>query len=324
MKTTTVTQLTALLLSAAAAAHAAPENSAPAAEPALAETAPAVEAPKPPPAPYSLPWALRPAAVANVVRSDNSFALFKNPKNDDKGFTYVSMLLGSYAVTPSFAPLVRLGIVRDSAPGADNSPVAFLNPVVGGTYLFKFDQGLRLALFLGLAIPVGAGGGDTPAASTRLALSDGINARSAMDNAMFATNYFTPFPGFDLAWVRDGVTLQLEATVLALIRVKGAAQDKEEGRVNFTAGFHAGYFVLPELVLSAEIRYQRWITEPAFVAADLAKRDVLTVGFGPRGEFKLGDSVTFRPGVSLALPLDEPLTRGDYKIIGLDLPFAFK
>jgi hypothetical protein len=65
-------------------------------------------APPPPPQPYSIPWQLRPVAVANVVRTDTSLAFYENPASGESGTTVASMLLGSYKVTPDLAPLVRL------------------------------------------------------------------------------------------------------------------------------------------------------------------------------------------------------------------------
>src|SRR5882724_3988211 len=74
----------------AAEAPAAPPLPAPAADaepmPAAAEAPPpepAVAKPKPPP--YSLPWQLRPAVVGNVVRSDTSFAFYKDAKDKESG-----------------------------------------------------------------------------------------------------------------------------------------------------------------------------------------------------------------------------------------------
>ena len=275
--------------------------------------------------PYSLPWQLRPAGVANAVRSDTAFAFYNGgTENSQSGFTTAGMLLGSYKVTPEFAPLVRLGFLNSDPPAGD-AAAAFLNPVLGGTYLFKLGAGFRIAAFLGLAFPLGSGGGDNPNVAQRTAmLSAGIPARSAMDNAMFAMNYLTAFPGIDVAWVKNGWTLQIEATILELFRVKGSALDKEGTRTNFTTGFHVGYFFIPEFSLSGEIRYQGWITTPAFVDENPVTRETLTWAIGPRGHFPLGDSVVFRPGVSFSMALDDPLKSQDYKIVQLDLPIVFK
>src|SRR5690349_178546 len=96
----------------------------------------AAAAPAPPPPPYSLPWQLRPVAVANVVRSDTAFAFYKNPVTKNSGSTIASMLLATYKVTPDFAPLLRLGIVSNSPPDPPagmpklDSALNFLNPVL--------------------------------------------------------------------------------------------------------------------------------------------------------------------------------------------------
>ena len=71
--------------------------------------------PAPPPPPYSLPWQLRPVAAANVLRSDTAIALYDNGAGAS-GSTVASMFLASYKVTPSLAPLVRIGVSQNDAP----------------------------------------------------------------------------------------------------------------------------------------------------------------------------------------------------------------
>ena len=83
---------------------AAPSVSPEPAEPAPVEPTAETPPPKPKPAPYSLPWQLRPAGAANVVRSDTAFALMKSPANGNGGATIATMLLGSYAVIPDARP----------------------------------------------------------------------------------------------------------------------------------------------------------------------------------------------------------------------------
>jgi hypothetical protein len=359
--------LSALIPSLASAQEATPAPAAPAetapatpAEPAPAEPAPAAEAPaaeapppppeaatpppeapKPKPPPYHLPFQLRPVAAATVLRSDTAFAMYNDNTKPDSpsGNTVVSTLLGSYKVTPEFAPMIRLGIVSDSppsfavAPGSPPPPeskLAFMNPVVGGTYGIKPSPETRLGLFLGLAIPLGSGGGDDFDRDAKASMTKGVNARSAMDNAMFASNYFTIFPGVGFAYVAKGLTLQVEATLLQLIHVKGKALEdlatpakEEASRTNLTMGLHVGYFFIPQFSLGAELRHQRWLSTPAFVEADSSRRDTTTVAIGPRVHFKLGENVWFRPGIVYARGLDKPLTASDYNIVQLDLPFIF-
>jgi hypothetical protein len=170
---------------------------------------------------------------------------------------------------------------------------------------------------------VGMGGGDSPDRSEAAALNPaGIYARSAMDNAMFAVNYLTVFPGVGFAYVANGLTLQVEATVLQLTKTRGP-DTLQDSNTNFTTGFHAGYFIIPQLSFGAEIRHQRWFSTPTPVKTNDNLRDTTTVAFGPRVHVKLGETTWFRPGVALALPLDKPMTDAEYKIVQLDLPIAF-
>ena len=308
----------ASLLPTVTARAAAPEPTATATGQPAAPTLPA-----PPPSPYSLPWQLRPAVVGTVVRSDTAFALLEDASANG-GSTIVSSLLGTYKLTPQLAPLVRLAVV-DNAPPTGSSSRTLVNPVIGATYGLRPSDELRAALFFGVALPVGMGGGDTPDAADAAATKSGIAARSAMDNAMYAVNYLTVSPGADIAWVKGGLTVQLEATLLQLVRVRGGKVDKDEARTNLTAGLHLGYFVIPELSVSGEIRYQRWLSTPAAVAADMtgATRDVLSVAAGPRFHFKVGESTWIRPGVAYAQGLDDPMSKQHYRIVQLDLPVSF-
>jgi hypothetical protein len=292
-------------------------------------------APPPPPPPYSIPWQLRPVAVANVVRTDTSLAFYENPASGESGTTVASMLLGSYKVTPDLAPLVRLGVVSNSPPSGSMTPtgaelesaVNFLNPVVGATYAIKLSADFKLAPFLGLTIPVGGGGGDMPEPGNAVANGAGILARSAMDNAMFVANYFTIFPGIGFAYVNHGFTAQVEVTLLQLMRVRGKNHPAgaDASRTNFTSGLHLGYFFIPQLSIGAELRHQRWLSTPASVKADAtgATRDNTTMAIGLRGHLELNDTMWLRPGLSYSRGLDDPMNLQKYNIIQLDVPFVF-
>jgi hypothetical protein len=286
---------------------------------ASAVAAPALADTTPPPAPYSLPWQLRPAAVASGLRSDTAVASFKDP--DGKAtWTVASMFLATYAIIPELSVFARVAVVGTPKGGG------LSNPAVGGTYVLKLPADLRLAFFLGLALPLGEGGGDSPpSADVAAAVKSGILARSAMDNAMFAVNDVVIFPGVDLAYVGHGFTAQAELTVLGLVRARGEAVQKDVTKVNLTAGLHAGYFFIPQLSLGAELRYQRWLSTPALVAADAtgASRDNLSVAVGPRVHVKIGESSWFRPGLAYARGLDKPMAGAGYNIVQIDLPITF-
>ena len=276
------------------------------------------------PAPYSLPLQLRPAVASTVIRLDTALAFYEDPVSHDSGVTLVPLLLGSYKLSDQLAVLARIGAASDSPP-AGASGFAILNPVLGATYALKPAAPLRLAFFLGVALPFGSGGGDDPDPAQKAARIAGVPARSALDNAMFAVNDLTIFPGVDLAYVADGLTLQLEATLLQLTRVRGASDQPDSARTNFTAGVHVGYFFVPALSAAVELRHQRWLSTPKQIEADStgALRDTTTLAFGPRVHFKLAQGVSMHPALALVLPLDDPMAARDYRIVQLDLPVAF-
>jgi outer membrane biosynthesis protein TonB len=298
---------------------------------AAAET-PVEEVKPPPPPPYSLPFGLRPVVAGNVVRSDTAFGFYENPANGESGSAVVSMLLGSYKVTDELAPMLRLGIVSNSPPDAPagapvpapDSAVSFLNPVIGATYALKLGKEFKLAPFLGIALPLGSGGGNTPDAAQVAARGAGIPTRSAMDNAMFAVNDLVIFPGVGFAYVNHGFTAQVEATLLQLTQVVGdESAQPDSSRTNFTTGVHVGYFFVPQFSFGAELRHQRWLSTPAAVKANSKARDTSTFAFGPRVHIKLAEKMFLRPGLSFAMPLDDPMAANKYKVVQLDIPFIF-
>ncbi|HEX4446720.1 MAG TPA: hypothetical protein VH044_08295 [Polyangiaceae bacterium] len=304
---------------------------------ALAPSAHAQEpeaAPVPPPAPYSLPWQLRPAAATTGVRSDTSFARYEDAKSNG-GFTTVSLLSASYKIPGTgekwagFAPLVRLAIVDDSPPStvATGGGFAFVNPAVGGTYALDLGSDTRLAFFLGVTIPVGMGGGDKPDKGVADARSAGQFARSQMDDSLFAVNDLAVFPGLDFAWVHAGLTLQAEATLFQLWRVRGEKAQPEATKTNFTSGVHVGYFVVPFLSFGLDVRYQRWFNAPIAIDKDTTgtKIDNWTAAIGPRLHIPLGGSVKIHPGISYSRGLDKPMAAAtpNYDIFQLDIPVTF-
>ncbi len=320
----------ALAAFAAPALAASGEPSSPTAPPTVtASISPAAAAVAPPAPPYSLPWQLRPAAPASVVRSDTSVAFYDGAAGQ-AGSTVATMLLASAKVTPSLAPLLRLGFVQNDAPGATPDGTSVVNPLVGLTWGRRLG-GLRVAAFVAGTVPIGQGGGDKPDAGAAGANTAGLRARSGMDNAMFAVNYFTAIGGADVAYVDHKLTVQLEVTLFELMRVRGehAAGSTDGTRTNSTAGLHVGYFVLSKLSLGGELRYQRWLSKPTQLVmgnrvdiSDAAK-DTVTVAVGPRLHLPLGRGMVFRPGISYARGLDQPLRGASYNMVQVDLPISF-
>ena len=210
-------------------------------------------------------------------------------------------------------------MVHDSQDGLPSGTIVS-NPILFGLFTPEVAPSVRLALFAGVTLPVGGGGGNTPDLASRRTALAGIYARQAMDNALFATNYLTPTMGVGVAWIHGGWTLQAETTLLELVRARGSVVDHDDTRTNLTAGAHVGYQLVPWLVASLETHYQRWLTTPTPVQRDSSARDQLTVGGGVRASFPLSTSMLVRPGVAYFHPADDPMTRGKYRIIQLDVP----
>jgi hypothetical protein len=270
--------------------------------------------------PVSLAWNLRPVAPASVARADTVVGTFTD--QDMRGETYASILSLTYKVSPSLAPLVRVAVLsNDPATGANANGIS--NPVIGAIWAPPMPAGpWRVGVFGGLALPLGSGGGDSGDPARLAAQKATAIARSSMDNSMFAVNDLTPTLGLDVAYVANGLTIQAEATLFELIRVRGEAVQPDAYKTNFTTGLHAGYFLVPWLCASAELRYQRFLTTPAAVAMNPATRDNLTAAAGVRALWQL-DGHVVRPGLSYARGLDAPMSDRGYSIIQLDLPFSF-
>lgn len=269
-----------------------------------------------------MPWMLRPVAAANVVRADMVFAFSKARD------TQPILFLGSIKVRPNLAVIARFGFIRNTPAGGE-SATAFVNPAVGALYALPLGKSFKASFFAGTTIPIGQGGGNEPNMARRGAnLPSGIFGRASVDNALFQINYMTPIVGADIAYVGNDMTVQLEATVLELIRVRGEEVDKDAAKTNLVFGLHFGYFPIPQMSLSAELRYQYWASNPAFEAMNNPDiMDNWTLGFGPRAHIKLNEKMWLRPGVSLTLGLDLPTgfagTGAEYKLVQVDVPFFF-
>jgi hypothetical protein len=266
--------------------------------------------------PYSLPWALRPVSLPNVLRLDTAAS------GSADGTVLASVLTAGLRVTSTLGLLGRIPLVQ-GLEGASTGAVVG-NPFFGALYSPRLGGSFKVGLFMGYGLPIGMAGGDGADPREQAVMRSGIPARSAMDNALFAVNYLTKAVGVSIAYVGHGLTAQLESTAFMLFRTRGEAVDREPSRGNFTAGAHAGYALFPWLTPSVEARYQRWLSTPAAVAKDEARRDTLTVALGLRGAWQVSESVLVRPGVSYAEPLDLPLVGAAYHVVQLDLPVVFQ
>ncbi len=271
---------------------------------------------------YSLPWVMRPAIAPNLIRLDTVYANYAAP-NGNGGGIVVSMLTAGYRPIPSMQTLgfyFRMAF-NANMPAAGSSGAGLSNPMLMALWTPEIAPNVRLSVFGALAIPVGMGGGNDPDMNTRNAVRGGIQPRLAMDNALFAMNYLTPVVGLGAVWTHRGLTVQAEATVLQLIRVRGEAKDPDDLRTNFTVGAHVGYRIIPHLTASAEVHYQHWLWTPSAVPENL--RGQFTATLGLRANLPVTQAGILRPGVALSLPVGGAMETNNYWALQVDVPFAF-
>ena len=149
---------------------------------------------------------------------------------------------------------------------------------------------------------------------------------------MFAVNYFTAIAGGGVAYVNHKLTIQLEATLLQLFRVRGenAAASPDSARTNSTAGLHAGYFIVPMLSLGGGNPLSALAVDADADHDDGNRTDIpgfamdtLTMAVGPRVHFQVGKGLWLRPGIAYARGLDTPLSTNSYNMVQVDVPFEF-
>ena len=280
-------------------------------------------------APYTLPWQLRSIMAANVARLDSAVAFYSDKNGNTGGLSVASVFTGAYKLIPDLAILTRVGMVKNAPPESASGATSFLNPLLGVLYSRSLSSEFRIGLFLGFTVPVGSGGGNTPDLSVQASHSAGVLARSAMDNALFVTNYLAVIPGLDLAYISNGLTVQMEATLLQLTRVRGEQIDKDTSRTNFTSGVAVGYSFAPLVSVMGELRYQRWLSNATVSAAASPAIDNLSFAIGPRFNAQIG-TTTFKPGIAYAQGLSGPMANGNYtypthsdRVIFIDVPVAF-
>jgi hypothetical protein len=279
--------------------------------------------PAPPPAPYAPPFQLRPAVAVSVIRADTAAAFYDDGMT--RGSTLVTGLIASYKLRPDLVPFGRFAVTHDD-PTQGSSATGTSNALAGIQWVPKVARPWRASVIGAMTIPIGSGGGNSPDMPKAAANRAAILARSSMDNAMFAVNDLAVIAGASAAYVDKGLTLQAEVTLFELVRVRGEDIQPDKLKTNMTTGLFAGYFVAKQLSLGAEVRYQRYLSTPVFVANDptTAIRDQLTVAGGLRTHFKLdGGKKWLRPGLAYARAVDAPMTGRNYQIVQLDLLFIY-
>ncbi len=271
-------------------------------------------------APYTPPFQLRGVIPKPGVRLDTVLGLYQT--NDRHEQITVILLSGQLRVTEGIALQVRWGIDSNQT-GNDTSRTGIVNPTLGALVGLPLGHDFRFAASMAVGAPLATGGGDWPDANRVALQREGALARSAMDNVSFSVNDVGFPTGSSLAFVKAGVTAQVDATIIPSVRVKAAATQPDTHKVNSTYGFFLGYLFVRELSIGAELRYQRYLTTPAAVAKDEAARDNLTIALGPRFVLELTESVSLRPAVTYGHGLRGPISQQSFQIVQLDLPVSF-
>jgi hypothetical protein len=263
------------------------------------------------------------------VRLDSALAFYNDRNDNSGGFAAATVASGAYKLLPNLALMGRLGMVNNNPPAGAPGATSLVNPLFGSIYVLPLSDPWRLAFFLGFTLPIGSGGGDTPDAPTQAANSAGILTRFAMDNALFAVNYFTLIPGIDIAYIADGFTLQLETTLLQLTRVRGEQVDRDASRTNFTSGLEIGYAISSSWIIQGELKCQAWLSNDTVKAASNPATQNLSFAIGPRFTWKT-EKFTMRPSIAYGQGISGPIASGGYsyqtnsdKIIFIDIPFIF-
>jgi len=273
------------------------------------------------PSPYALPFGLRGTSAVNAVRAETAYGL-----NAGTSSTIVQYLTAAYAFVPQASAFVRGGWV-DVVPTGHDSSTAFTNITVGALWATRIHETLRLEGVVGAGLPVAQGGGNAPNAGQAAAIAAGNLARSRYEGATtFSPNDLAPFVSGDVAWVSRGLTLQGEVSLFEMVRVRGQQSDPDAAKTSLSVGLHVGYFVVPALSISVELRDQSFLSTPAAVQAGTTARSWVTVGGGPRLNFELAPDVWLRPGLAFIQPLNDPsptVSAARYHIFQLDLPLTF-
>ena len=274
----------------------------------------------PPAQPYAPLFVGRSVNAGSGVRFDMTNAPFT--KDAASGVASAMMVSGSYKITDGFAMGVRLGIDRVGMAGMDTK-VGFLNPSISGMYGWKLGRSFRVATALTTTLPAGSGGGNAGDQDLITAHKAASLARGAMEGATFSVNDVTLGYAADFAYVDHGVTAQVGAQLTTAFRARGDQVQSDAYKVNSTYNLGVGYFLIPQLSLGAELRYQRYVSTPSSVEKDPTARQNLSAGGGVRTHFAIAKSVWMRPGLSYAHGLVGPVEKAGYNMVQLDFPFSF-
>jgi hypothetical protein len=270
---------------------------------------------------YVAPFQLRGIVPRDALRIDSTLAAYAH--DDNRGTVAVTMVGVQTRLDEGIALQFRWGLIDHQVSRGGESRTGVLNPTVGFLVATRLSTALRLAFSLTAGVPVGTGGGDEGDRDDLRMQRQGALARSSMDNTNFGVND-AGFPvGLSLAYVARGLTCQLDVTVTPSARVRGEHVQADASKVNATSGLFVGQVVLTALAVGFELRYQRFLSVPAAVAADPESRDNLTAALGARAFADLGRDVSLRPALSYGRSVRGAGLLQRVQAIQLDLPLLF-
>jgi opacity protein-like surface antigen len=190
-------------------------------------------------------------------------------------------------------------------------------------YGWKLGRNLRLSAGLTLALPLGSGGGNSGDADMVTAHKAASLARSSMEGSLFGVNDFATGYSLDFAYVGHGLTAQVGTAVFTSFRARGDQVQSDTFKANWTSSLGLSYFIIPQLSVGAEGRYQRYLSTPSSVEKDPTTRQNLSAAGGLRGHFKVSDGVWLRPGASYGHGIVGPIEKNGYHLIQVDVPVSF-
>ncbi len=278
---------------------------------------------------YSLPFLLRGISPTNSIRLESVYSFYETNPTKDQGFIQLYTLSASKKISESLAIFIKQAIAHNNPSGTYKSAHILSNPAIGLLKSITLSEKTKLAFSLTNTIPLGSGKGNTPNSNARFANTIAQLSRSAMENSLYASNYTAIIPGIDLALLEKNYSVQFEANLFQLIRIDGEKVDKDKYRTNLTLGLSSGIKLSNALNFIGELRYQRWLNNDAVEKTANPAIDNLTLGIGPRFNFKLS-TLTIKPAISYSQALYGAIAKtnrssasGNYKTITLDLPIIF-
>jgi len=271
--------------------------------------------------PYVAPFQLRNVMSRTGVRLDTTAAPYDAGGAD--ALTTVLLLGAQVRLADAVSLQARWGVDDNRVGTGQRNRAGILNPSLGALFAVPVGPNFRFAVSAALSLPLATGGGENPDPDALFLQRQGALARSAMDNASFAVNDLGVPTGMSLAYIRSGFTAQADFTIIASGRVKGPKSLTDSTKLNSTYGLMLGYFVVPELSLGIELRYQYYLTITEAILRDPSARDNLTLGTGARLHIDLSATTRMRPGLCYAIGLHGPVREAAMHMVQFDIPISF-